>query len=108
MVTSGNGTFSGSATYTPAWEENGCPSISTSGYLDRLPAYPAIWSGKHVGVRLGANDSADGTTYYNNLVDVTQAILDAGKTPVLATLTWQSGRDMSALAAQVHLVIARF
>ena len=77
--------------YFPAAEDGGIPFLASYDAVKFIPTWLGIFPGHFVGLSYGSND-ANGCTsvdgFYNNYVTMVQAVLDAGKIPVVPTIPW--------------------
>jgi lysophospholipase L1-like esterase len=75
----------------PAYENGGIGGIGAQDGANNIAAWLAVFPGKYVGLSLGTNDAngcASTTTFYNNYVTMVQAVIGAGKVPIVPTIPW--------------------
>jgi lysophospholipase L1-like esterase len=77
--------------YFPAYEDGGIGGTTTSDGARSISNWLALFPGHYVGLSYGTNDAHLGVTpgtFYNNYVTMIQAVLAAGKTPVIPKIPW--------------------
>jgi hypothetical protein len=80
----------------PAQENGGIGYLRSSDGAKYISIWLRLFPGKYVGLSYGTNDAngcASPSEFYNNYVAMVQAVLHAGKTPVIPHIPW--GRTTS-------------
>jgi lysophospholipase L1-like esterase len=75
----------------PAYEDGGTWGLWSTDGAQHMVAWLTAFPGKNVGLAYGTNDAnacGNTTTFYNNYVTMVQAVLAAGKIPVVPTIPW--------------------
>ncbi len=75
----------------PAYEDGGIWGLWSTDGAQHMAAWLTAFPGKYVGLAYGTNDAnacGNTTTFYNSYVTMVQAVLAAGKTPVVPTIPW--------------------
>jgi endoglucanase len=75
----------------PVAENGGEPFDTSSDAVKRIPGYLSIFPGRYVALSYGMNDAAgstDGSGFYNNMQKVVQAVLAAGKIPIIPKISY--------------------
>jgi lysophospholipase L1-like esterase len=77
--------------YFPAAEDGGIGGLLSADGASHMNGWLSAFPGHYVGLAYGTND-ANGcispTTFYNNYVTMVQAVLNAGKAPIVPTIPW--------------------
>ncbi|TMC29292.1 MAG: choice-of-anchor D domain-containing protein, partial [Chloroflexi bacterium] len=77
--------------FYPAYEDGGTGGIGSLDGATHIGAWLNAFPGRYVGIALGTNDAngcGDTTAFYNNYVAMVQAVLGAGKVPIVPTIPW--------------------
>src|SRR5207237_953138 len=77
--------------YYPAYEDGGTWGLQSGDGAQSMASWLAVFPGRYVGLSFGTNDAngcGNTTTFYNNYVTMVQAVLAAGKVPVVPTIPW--------------------
>jgi len=77
--------------HDPAFEDGGTWGLTSLEGAQNIHAWLAAFPGEYVGLAYGTNDAngcSNTTTFYDNYVTMVQAVLAAGKTPVVPTIPW--------------------
>ena len=81
----------GRPSHFPAYENGGIGGLVSGDGATRITTWLSIFPGRYVGLSYGTND-ANGcmspTGFYNNYVTMVQAVLNAGKVPIVPTIPW--------------------
>ncbi len=75
----------------PVQEAGGTGYLTSADGAKYLNTWLKLFPGKYVGLSYGTNDAIDcvrADTFYNNYVTMVQAVLNAGKTPVIPHIPW--------------------
>src|SRR4051812_423180 len=75
----------------PAYEDGGIWGLWSTDGAQHMAAWLTAFPGKYVGLAYGTNDAnacGNTTTFYNSYVTMVQAVLAAGKIPVVPTIPW--------------------
>lgn len=75
----------------PIQESGGIGYLTSADGARYISTWLELFQGKYVGLSYGTNDAIDcvsGDTFYNNYVTMVQAVLNAGKTPVVPQMPW--------------------
>ncbi|GAC1574252.1 MAG: hypothetical protein NVS3B9_5820 [Candidatus Doudnabacteria bacterium] len=101
--------------YYPAQTDGGIVGASTSDGVNNISAWLAAFPGRYVDVSYGTNDATGNVapaTFYNNYVTIIQAILNAGKIPLVSKIPWASNTttqaNVPALNAQIDSLYLNF
>jgi lysophospholipase L1-like esterase len=102
-------------TYYPLYEDGGIWGLITADGAQRVPGWLNTFPGKYVALAYGTNDAngcGNTTTFYNNYVTMVQAVLAAGKTPVVPTIPWARTANVRncgpAFNAKIQALYAAF
>jgi hypothetical protein len=90
------------SSYYPAYQEAGLGSTTAADGAQNINTWLGLFPGKYVVVDYGNTEvlgCGDTTAYYNNYVTIIQAILAAGKIPVVPTLIWQANATAKTCSA---------
>jgi lysophospholipase L1-like esterase len=83
--------------YFPAYEDGGIGGLISADGASHMSTWISLFPGRYAGLAYGTND-ANGcmspTAFYNNYVTMVQAVLDAGKVPVVPTIPWARAQDV--------------
>ena len=75
--------------YFPAYENGGIGGLVSGDGASHINTWLSTFPGRYVGLAYGTND-ANGcmspTTFYNNYVTMVQAVINAGKVPIVPTI----------------------
>jgi lysophospholipase L1-like esterase len=77
--------------YFPAFEDGGTYGLVSGDGASHISAWLAATPAHYVGLSFGTNDAngcGDTTAFYDNYVTMVQAVLAAGKVPVVPTIPW--------------------
>ena len=77
--------------YYPAYEDGGIGGIVSGDGSRNINTWLGMFPGGHVAISYGTNDatkSVSATTFYNNYAVMVQAVLAAGKVPVIPKIPW--------------------
>ncbi len=77
--------------YFPIQENGSISGLDTNDGVQYINTWLPLFPGKYVGIALGANDADEcmnPTTFYNNYVTMVQAVINAGKVPVVPIFNW--------------------
>jgi lysophospholipase L1-like esterase len=75
----------------PAYEDGGTYGLVSADGAQRVATWLTAFPGRYVGLSFGTNDAngcTDANAFYNNYVTMVQAVLNAGKVPVVPTIPW--------------------
>ena len=87
------------ASYFPAFENGGIGGTLSADAVSNINAWLAVFPGRYVGLAYGSNDagySVSPTTFYDNYVTLIQAVLGAGKIPVIPKIPWSCNAGVQA------------
>jgi lysophospholipase L1-like esterase len=73
----------------PAYEDGGTYGLVSADGAQRIATWLSTFPGRYVALSFGTNDAngcGDTTSFYNNYVTMVQAVLSAGKVPVVPTI----------------------
>ena len=77
--------------YFPAYEDGGIGGLVSGDGASHINSWLSTFPGRFVGLAYGTND-ANGcmspTGFYNNYVTMVQAVINAGKVPIVPTIPW--------------------
>ncbi len=99
----------------PVQEAGGTGFLTSSDAIKYINSWLQLFPGKYVGLSYGTNDALgclNGDTFYNNYLTMVQAVLQAGKIPVIPHIPW--GRNASiqqcgpTLNAEIDKLYAAF
>jgi len=79
------------ASFFPVYEDGGIGGTLSSDGAGNINSWLSIFPGHYVGLSYGTNDagfSVSPTTFYNNYSSMVQAVLAAGKIPVIPKIPW--------------------
>lgn len=90
------GTFSKSintfnSSYFPVYESGGLGGFLAADGAANINTWLPLFPGKFVTLNYGTNDAngmVSGTTFYNNMKTLVQAVINAGKIPIIPTIPW--------------------
>jgi lysophospholipase L1-like esterase len=97
----------------PLVENAGEPFLTSQGAVDALlgpHGYLSLFPGTQVALAYGMNDAASRTgtdAYYANMKKLVQAVLAAGATPLIPTISWTAKPDVNAEIPAYNAVVAR-
>jgi lysophospholipase L1-like esterase len=99
----------------PVAEDGGIPYLTSGDGARYVPAWLTLFPGKYVGLSYGTND-ANGcvppSAFYTNYVAMVQAVLRAGKVPVIPHIPWARAPNVRrcgpALNAQLDRLYAAY
>ena len=77
--------------YFPASEDGGIGGLVSADGASHMNTWLSIFPGRYIGLAYGTNDAngcMSATTFYNNYVTMVQAVINAGKVPVVPTIPW--------------------
>lgn len=77
--------------YFPAQESGGIGYLTSADGVKYINTWLQLFPGKYVALSYGtndANDCVDADNFYNNYVSLVQAVLNAGKIPVIPHIPW--------------------
>lgn len=80
------------SSYFPLMEPGGIPFLMTADGAAHIATWLQSFPGRYVGLSYGTNDAGGNVsaqTFYNNYVTMVQAVLTAGKIPVVPTVIWR-------------------
>lgn len=83
-------------TYFPVVEPGGIPFLMASDGAASMATWLQGFPGKYVGLSYGTNDAAgnvSATAYKNYYITMIQAVLNAGKIPIIPTVPWRCSGD---------------
>lgn len=83
-------------TYFPIIEPGGIPFLMASDGAASMATWLQGFPGKYVGLSYGTNDAAgnvSATAFKNNYITMIQAVLNAGKIPIIPTVPWRCSGD---------------
>jgi lysophospholipase L1-like esterase len=75
----------------PVQEGGGIGYLTSGDGVKYIPTWLSLFPGKYVGLSYGTNDANScigATVYYNNYVTMVQAVLKAGKIPIVPKMPW--------------------
>jgi lysophospholipase L1-like esterase len=81
----------------PAYEDGGIGGLLSTDGAKNINTWLSTFPGKYVGLSYGTNDAngcASTTTFYNNYVTMVQAVLAAGKVPIVPTIPWAKSANV--------------
>jgi len=87
------------AAYYPSYEDAGIGGLTSADGAHNINTWLALFPGRYVALSYGTNDAngcGDTTAFYNNYVTMVQAVLAAGKTPVVPTIPWSRTADIQS------------
>ena len=101
--------------YFPAAEDGGIGGLLSADGASHMNAWLSIFPGRYAGLAYGTND-ANGcmspTAFYNNYVTMVQAVINAGKVPVVPTIPWARTADVQncgpGMNAKIQQLYANF
>jgi lysophospholipase L1-like esterase len=101
--------------YFPAYEDGGIGGLVSGDGASHINSWLSTFPGRYVGLAYGTND-ANGcispTTFYNHYVTMVQAVVSAGKVPVVPTIPWARTGNVQAcgpgLNAKIQLIYTNF
>jgi lysophospholipase L1-like esterase len=83
--------------YFPSFEDGGIGGLLSADGASNMSTWVALFPGRYAGLAYGTND-ANGcmspNAFYNNYVTMVQAVLNAGKVPVVPTIPWARTQDV--------------
>jgi len=83
--------------YFPAYEDAGIGGLVSGDGASHINTWLSAFPGRYVGLAYGTND-ANGcmspTGFYNNYVTMVQAVINAGKVPIVPTIPWARTGDV--------------
>ncbi|GAC1574870.1 MAG: hypothetical protein NVS3B9_6980 [Candidatus Doudnabacteria bacterium] len=83
----------------PAQTDGGIVGASTNDGVAKINTWLAAFPGRYVDIGYGTNDATAGTaptTFYNNYETIIQAVLNAGKVPLVPKIPWASNTTTQA------------
>ena len=83
----------------PAYEDGGIGGLISADGAQGIGTWLSTFPGRYVGLSYGTNDAngcADTTAFYNNYVTMVQAVLNAGKVPVVPTIPWARSSNVQS------------
>ncbi len=99
----------------PIQESGGIGYLTSADGANNIGTWLELFPGKYVGLSYGTNDAigcASPYTFYNNYVTMVQAVLSAGKTPVIPHIPWGVHPNIQrcgpALNAKIDALYAAF
>ena len=101
--------------YSPAFEDGGIGGLVSADGASHIGTWLSSFPGHYVGLAYGTNDAngcVSETAFYTNYVTMVQAVLNAGKVPIVPTIPWARAADVQAcgpgLNAKIQLLYATF
>lgn len=94
----------------PVAEGGGIGGLLSGDGKNNINKWLALFPGKYVGLAYGTNDagwSVSQTDYYNNMKYMVDAVIAAGKTPVIPTIPWARGGSIEANAPGLNTKITQ-
>ena len=97
----------------PAQENGGIGYLTSGNGVTHMPTWLGLFPGNYVSIAYGTNDAGGSPAqFYNNYVSLVNAVLSAGKTPIVPKIPWgctqriQAG--VPALNAEIDTLYANF
>ena len=101
--------------YFPAFEDGGIGGTGAADGASHVNTWLPVFPGRYVGLAFGTNDAngcADTNVFYNDYVTMVQAVLTAGKVPVVPTIPWARTANMQncgpGFVAKIQQLYAAF
>jgi len=101
--------------YYPAYEDGGTYGLISQDGAQNIAKWLSVFPGRFVGISFGTNDAnacLSPTTYYNNEAAMVQAVIAAGKVPVVPTIPWARTSNIQncgpGLNAQIQALYAAY
>ena len=98
--------------YFPAYEDGGIGGLVSNDGATHINTWLSTFPGRFVGLAYGTNDAngcASADAFYNHYVTMVQAVINAGKVPIVPTIPWartqevqQCGPAMNAKIQQLY------
>jgi lysophospholipase L1-like esterase len=92
----------------PVEESGGTSFLTSSDAAKYINTWLQLFPGKYVGLSYGTNDAigcVDPNIYYNNYVTLVQAVLSAGKVPVVPHIPWGGNTNIQNCAPALNAKI---
>jgi len=94
-------------TSNPQYANNGYGTLVSMG-ATRINTWLAAFPGRYAGLALGTNDANgcnDPTAFYNNYVTMVQAVIAAGKVPIVPTIPWARTANIQSCGPSLNAKI---
>lgn len=103
------------STYFPIYESGGLGGFTAADGVTNINTWLPLFPGKFVTLNYGTNDAnglISGTTFYNNMKTLVQAVINAGKIPIVPKIPWgctaNITSDVTILNAQIDQLYIDF